>query len=73
MTSLFRALCLSWVCLCAATTSLAQSWPQRPIKVIAPYPPGGPSDIVIRLVSDKVQAILKQPVIIENVPGAGPL
>jgi tripartite-type tricarboxylate transporter receptor subunit TctC len=71
MTSLFRALCLSWVCLCAATTSLAQSWPQRPIKVIAPYPPGGPSDIVIRLVSDKVQAILKQPVIIENIPGAG--
>ena len=71
MTSLFRALCLSWVCLCAATTSLAQSWPQRTIKVIAPYPPGGPSDIVIRLVSDKVQAILKQPVIIENIPGAG--
>ena len=58
-------------CLCFSVTVFAQMWPQRAIKVIAPYPPGGPSDIVIRTVSDKVQAALKQAVIIENIPGAG--
>jgi tripartite-type tricarboxylate transporter receptor subunit TctC len=57
--------------LCFSVTAFAQAWPQRTIKVIAPYPPGGPSDIVIRTVSDKVQTALKQAVIIENIPGAG--
>ena len=71
MTSLQRAFMTSFACLCLSVGSFAQTWPQRPIKVIAPYPPGGPSDIVIRTVSDKVQAALKQPVIIENITGAG--
>ena len=71
MTSLQRAFMTSFACLCLSVGSIAQTWPQRPIKVIAPYPPGGPSDIVIRTVSDKVQAALKQPVIIENITGAG--
>ena len=61
----------SFACLCFSVTAFAQTWPQRALKVIAPYPPGGPSDIVIRTVSDKVQAALKQAVIIENIPGAG--
>ena len=55
------------LCLSAA----AQSWPTKPIKVIAPYPPGGPSDLVMRTASEKIQAILKQPIVIENQPGAG--
>ena len=59
----------SFACLCFSVTAFAQTWPQRAMKVIAPYPPGGPSDIVIRTVSDKVQAALKQAVIIENIPG----
>jgi tripartite-type tricarboxylate transporter receptor subunit TctC len=71
MTSRKGVFLTSLVCLFLNASALAQTWPQRPIKVIAPYPPGGPSDIVIRLVSDKVQAALKQPVIIENIPGAG--
>jgi tripartite-type tricarboxylate transporter receptor subunit TctC len=49
----------------------AQSWPQKSIKVIAPYPPGGPSDLVMRTAADKIQAALKQPIVIENMPGAG--
>ncbi len=61
----------SFACLCFSVAAFAQTWPQRALKVIAPYPPGGPSDIVIRTVSDKVQAALKQAVIIENIPGAG--
>ena len=71
MTSLQRTFISCFVGLCFSFTALAQTWPQRAIKVIAPYPPGGPSDIVIRTVSDKVQAALKQAVIIENIPGAG--
>jgi hypothetical protein len=71
MTSFKRAFMTSFACLCFSVTAFAQTWPQRAIKVIAPYPPGGPSDIVIRTVSDKVQAALKQAVIIENIPGAG--
>ena len=51
--------------------ALAQTWPQRPIRIVIPHPPGGPSDIVMRTVTDKLQATLKQPVVIDNQPGAG--
>jgi tripartite-type tricarboxylate transporter receptor subunit TctC len=71
MNSFKRAFMASFACLCFSVAAFAQTWPQRALKVIAPYPPGGPSDIVIRTVSDKVQAALKQAVIIENIPGAG--
>jgi len=47
------------------------TWPDKPIKVMLPFPPGGPSDIVMRLASEKMQASLKQPIVIENRPGAG--
>lgn len=53
------------------SVAMAQSWPSKPIKVIAPYPPGGPSDLVMRTAAEKIQAILKQPIVIENQPGAG--
>jgi tripartite-type tricarboxylate transporter receptor subunit TctC len=58
---------LLWV----GTSAMAQSWPAKPIKVIAPYPPGGPSDLVMRTAAEKIQATLKQPIVIENQPGAG--
>jgi tripartite-type tricarboxylate transporter receptor subunit TctC len=48
----------------------AQNWPERPMRVIVPLPPGGPSDIVLRGAAPKVQEILKQPLIIDNKPGA---
>jgi tripartite-type tricarboxylate transporter receptor subunit TctC len=47
------------------------SWPEKPIKVILPFPPGGPSDIVVRMAAEKMQAVLKQSVVIENRAGAG--
>jgi tripartite-type tricarboxylate transporter receptor subunit TctC len=56
-------------------TALAQhaatSWPERPIRVVLPFPPGGPSDIVMRLAAEKMQPVLKQPVVIDNKTGAG--
>ena len=71
MTTFKRVFVSFFACLFFSVAAFAQTWPQRAIKVIAPYPPGGPSDIVIRTVSDKVQTALKQAVIIENMPGAG--
>lgn len=66
--SIFTA---SLLALSGAGSAHAQTWPQRPIRIIIPHPPGGPSDIVIRTVTDKLQATLKQAVVIENQPGAG--
>jgi tripartite-type tricarboxylate transporter receptor subunit TctC len=58
--------------LLSPATALAQAnWPERPIRVVLPFPPGGPSDIVMRLAAEKMQATLKQTIVIDNKPGAG--
>jgi tripartite-type tricarboxylate transporter receptor subunit TctC len=49
----------------------AQNYPSRPITVIAPFPPGGPSDALARILSGPLEAALGQPIVIENVGGAG--
>jgi len=71
----YRAKSLTFVAallaVCASSSALAQAWPQRPIKVVIPFPPGGPTDLVMRTAAEKIQIILKQPVVIENQPGAG--
>jgi tripartite-type tricarboxylate transporter receptor subunit TctC len=55
-----------------ALSSLAQSdYPNKPIKLIVPFPPGGTSDVMGRMVNEELGKILKQPVIVENVAGAG--
>ena len=58
----------------AATPARAQSaWPDRPIRVIVPVPPGGTPDVVARLVVTPMAARLGQPMIIDNRGGAGGL
>jgi len=65
--------------LCIATLSLfavplgasAQSYPSRPITVIVPFPAGGPSDVVARIVTEEMGKILGQSMVVENVGGAG--
>lgn len=49
----------------------AQAFPDRPIKLVVSSPAGGPPDIMARLLSDRVAALLGQPVVVENRPGAG--
>jgi tripartite-type tricarboxylate transporter receptor subunit TctC len=57
--------------LIGAATAAAQTYPSRPVTVIAPFPPGGPSDSLARILSGPLEAALGQPIVIENVGGAG--
>lgn len=54
----------------SAETAFAQSWPNRPIRMVVPYTPGGYTDLMARLVSEKMSTALGQPIVIENKPGA---
>jgi tripartite-type tricarboxylate transporter receptor subunit TctC len=55
----------------ALGSAVAQPYPSRPITLIAPFPAGGPSDALARILSEPMRAALGQPVVIENVAGAG--
>ena len=58
----------------AVTSAHAQAWPQKPIKIIVTFAPGGSSDIVARLLQPGLAEKLGQPVIVDNKPGAhGPM
>ncbi len=49
----------------------AQSFPSRPVRWVVPFPPGGATDVVVRLLMPKLSERLGQPVVIDNVGGAG--
>src|SRR4029079_5664424 len=54
-----------------AAGAQAQSWPQKPVRFIVPFPPGGATDISARLLGEKLSQIWGQQVVIENRGGAG--
>src|SRR6516164_7938504 len=58
---------------CLPAPAPAQTFPERAIKLVVPVPPGGSTDALARLVTLRMQALLGQPVIVENQPGGGGL
>ena len=64
--ALFTSLSLS-----VAGPSLAQTFPDKPLKIVVGFPPGGGSDLMARTVAERLSPLIGQPVIVENKPGAG--
>ena len=67
MKKLFFAMALSVI----AAVAQAQSYPTRPVTIIVPYPPGGPTDQVARQIAPKLSARFGQNFVVENVSGGG--
>ena len=70
--SILSALVLSMLGAVSTGTALAQAnYPDKPVRFVVPYPPGGGTDVIARIVQDRFQALLGQPIIIDNKGGAG--
>src|ERR1700712_3853151 len=70
MSRTIRAL-LAAISLISATAVKAQEWPTRPLTMINPFAAGGPNDVLARLFAQRMGELLGQPIVIENVGGAG--
>jgi tripartite-type tricarboxylate transporter receptor subunit TctC len=75
MTSLYRILQYVFIAYAAtaamASKATAQDYPSRPVTIIVGFSPGGPTDILARILADRMKVSLGQPVIVENMVGAG--
>jgi tripartite-type tricarboxylate transporter receptor subunit TctC len=67
---LIAATALSALSALIAPLAQAQTYPDKPIRFVVPYPPGGGTDVIARIVQERFQAVLGQPIIIENRGGA---
>jgi tripartite-type tricarboxylate transporter receptor subunit TctC len=72
MSTLFRGLVAGLAIGFAALPAAAQTdYPRRPITLIVPFAAGGPTDVIARIAADNMTRTLGQPIIIENIVGAG--
>ncbi len=67
----FRAAVSACLLVALASTGHGQDYPSRPVRVIVPFAPGGPNDLIVRLVATKLADSLGQPFLVENRAGAG--
>lgn len=68
-----KLIAILFLALNTAASWAQTDWPTRPIKFVVPTAPGGPTDLVARQYADRLGALLKQPVVVENRPGGGHL
>lgn len=64
----FRAAVGAFLCV-AASIAAAQTWPNKPIRIVVPAPAGGAIDVIARIVGESMQAELSQPILVDNKPG----
>jgi tripartite-type tricarboxylate transporter receptor subunit TctC len=64
-------ICSAAALVASALPAVAQNWPERPVRILVSFPPGGSSDLVARLLAEHLGQRLDQPFIVENRPGAG--
>jgi tripartite-type tricarboxylate transporter receptor subunit TctC len=65
-----KALLIGLTLLCPVS-AMAQDFPNKPIRLIVPFPPGGPNDLIGRVIGQRMSETLKQPVVVENRSGQG--
>jgi tripartite-type tricarboxylate transporter receptor subunit TctC len=65
------AAALSWLAWVGTTWAQSPAWPTKPVRVIVPYPPGGPTDVVARVLFQQVSESTGQPFVLDHRPGAG--
>jgi tripartite-type tricarboxylate transporter receptor subunit TctC len=63
-------MCFAALAVAASTAAFAQSYPERPVKIIVPFSPGGSTDVTARLIADGLSRQFHQQFIVENRPGA---
>mgnify|MGYP006883587829 CR=1 FL=1 len=66
--AILPAIALSLATLAAVGIAHAQAFPQKPVRLGVPFPPGGPNDIIARVVASKMAELLGQPVVVETPP-----
>src|ERR1041384_4259439 len=69
-TAMRLALCAAAL-VCGASVAQAQGFPTKPVRIVVPYPAGGSVDIVTRAVTQRLNAMWGQPIVIENKAGGG--